>query len=289
MGWVHVWENGGQRQYQVHDGLMRRHLPDIAMQYPRWIELTRMAQTSFFNTAEKTANKDDFPTHVSNHLNDMVRRGSAIHKIRNHLTTIAYLCARGRAPSIPAYLTSFVAQHAQEIVAEDYLHLRHWEYAIKSLTKLGPTTVALNELSRARNLGPGYPTHIQRPYSPPYNSSNPNYGPYGLSNLCRGRSPTRTGPRYRSRTMPPMILPAQIAPPDFLAIPASRGIMSGFPSPSVFARDPLEAEIQEMRDNQLYLEEQVAQLQVGQQELVDEVVQQQVAGYAPLQQLTWPS
>lgn len=59
--------------------------------------------------------------------------------------------------------------------------------------------------------------------------------------------------------------------------------MSGFPSPSVFAQDPWrEAEMDDIRDHQAYLEQQVAQLQLNQQDLEDEVVQQ-VGGYGQLQ------
>ncbi|KAL5466466.1 hypothetical protein PMIN06_000070 [Paraphaeosphaeria minitans] len=306
MGWIPIWEKGGRRQYHVNDGLMRRHLPDINSTYAPYIELTTLAQTvsrfssgllrsnqalgplrSFFNTAEKTANKDDLPSNVYNHLSNMMQRGSAMHKIRNHFTTIAYLCGRGRAPSIPDYLTSFIVQHAHDIVGEDYPHLCDWEHAIKSLTSLGPTTAALNELSRARNLGPRYPTQIPPSYSPSYYPRSPNYG---MTSPYRGRSPARNGPRFHGRTMPPTMYPVPpLAPPSYLAIPASRGIMSGFPSPSVFAQDPLEAEIEDMRVNQLYLEEQMAQLQLDHQVLEEEVVQQQVGGYALQPQLTWPS
>ncbi|KAF1965392.1 hypothetical protein BU23DRAFT_561133 [Bimuria novae-zelandiae CBS 107.79] len=61
-------------------------------------------------------------------------------------------------------------------------------------------------------------------------------------------------------------------PPTFLALPSSRGIMSSFPSPSVYAQDPLrEIEMDEIRANQQYLQDQVDQLAVNQQLLEDEV------------------
>ncbi|KAF2450398.1 hypothetical protein P171DRAFT_439055 [Karstenula rhodostoma CBS 690.94] len=304
MPWIEDAQYGRRRRYEVNDNLMRRHLPDIARDYTYNIKLDHLAVTLsrissgrlpwdqalgplqwFFNKASKSPQRE-LPPRVYNHLDDLIQRSSDMTKLRKHFTTLAYLCSRGSAPFISSHLTTFFERYAQDIIAQDHRHLSDWEHAIKQLIGLAPTTAALHELSRARTRRPRprYQTHLQRSYSN-YSGSDSGEDTYDTSSLHRGRRLNRAAlPHYRARTLPPMFYPVpQVAAPNFLAVPASRGIMSGFPSPSLFAQDPWrEAEMEEIRDHQAYLECAVEQLQLGQQELVEEVVQQ-VGGYGQLQ------
>lgn len=277
----------GGRLFSVDDSRIRYHLPNLGPGYDRHIDLYHLSHRisnisdgrlgphealgplkSIFHAARKSTHHH-LDHEVSVHLLRMAENRHNPSKIRKHFMTLAYLAQKGSSPTIAQQLLDFCNRFIDDI-ADDYRHLDDWEHAISKLGDLIPVQWTLDRLANRRH-------RFRRPYSPPY------YPPYNLYSPYRGRSPTRTSPRHRARTLPPMFYPVpQIAAPNFLTIPASRGIMSGFPSPSVFAQDPLEAEIEDMREHQFHLEEAVAQLQLGQQELVDEVVQQGF-GHAPLQ------
>ncbi|KAJ4354213.1 uncharacterized protein N0V89_005947 [Didymosphaeria variabile] len=213
---------------------------------------------------------------VYEHLENMFEKGSAMHKIRRHFTTLAYLSCKAGSTTIPPYLTHFVEKLADEIISNDHYRLNDWEHAVGKLKNLAPTTEALDQLAHGRNRRANHVTHCHRPYNYCGESDDEEDAPNWWN---RGRRLGRADGRHRSRTMPPIYYPPvpRIGAPNYLALPASRGIMSGFPSPALFAQETFrEAEMDDMRGQMMFLEDQVNQLAVGQQALEEDVHEVQV-------------
>jgi hypothetical protein len=293
---------GGKFRFGVKASLLEDQLPNIYSTYCPAISLDRLSCSVsnissgrlspssalgplqwFFYAGQNYSYKSQIPREVANHLNDLANRGEAIHKIRKHFTTLAYLSSRGASTTIPPYLLDFFSDYMDDIIDMDDRHLDDWEHAIGKLKNLAPTSGLLKRFASRRNNHPRYQTQFRRPCSHSYGSGSNHYDSGRTDSWDRGRHLNRANPRHRAQTMPPICYAVpQIAAPTYLPLPVSRGIMSGFPSPSLFAQDPWrEAEMDEIREHQMYLAEQVNQLALGQQALEEEVDVQQVGGFAP--------
>lgn len=282
----------------IKESLLNRHLPDITQngqtihlekwarrlssfsQYRISEQSVSYALQSFFYQAQKLQSADILPS-ICKHLDSMLSRQADVSKVRRHFLTLAYLSYKANSTTIPSILLQFFHHSRDEIANRDYVRLGDWEHAIRHLKGLASSNDIyreLNFLSRKRNQIP----YFHNKHSTTYDSSDDdtNYFPQFAP---RGRRPNRLAyPSPRARTMPPVYYPPmpRIAAPNFLALPPARGILTEFPSPSVFAQqDPFrEAEMDEIRAQQEWLAEQVEQLALGQQALEDEV-QVQGDGY----------
>ena len=237
------------------------------------------ALQSFFYRAQNISS-GEVPNTIWINLNNIAKKYSDMSKIRRHFTTMCYLAYKAQSITIPPVLLQFFLACPSYVLKNDSRHLGHWEHAIKYLKNLASSieiNQALNYLSRGRNRTP------RRSYNPNYgynsyseDSEPDTYDPY---DPFRGRNFNRAFGRRRARTTPPVYYPpvARIAAPNFLALPPSRGIMNGFPSPSLFTVESYrDAEMEDIRAQQWELAGQVQQLAIGQQVLEDEVVQGQV-------------
>jgi hypothetical protein len=143
----------GKFRFNVRVSLLSDHLPNLCSAYYPDISLTRLSdsintissgrlspitalgalQWFFYAGQNYSRRHSQIPRDVVSHLNGMVNRGEAIHKIRKHFTTLAYLSSRGASITIPPYLVEFFSDYMDDIIDMDDRHLDDWEHAIRTI------------------------------------------------------------------------------------------------------------------------------------------------------------
>ncbi|KAJ4289113.1 hypothetical protein N0V90_011455 [Kalmusia sp. IMI 367209] len=280
-----VYRGGFLRPWRIDDSIIIAHLPGMAMS-SQDIDLDRLARQfstisgrvsephayhalrSFFQLLRDRSALTVIPR-LHRNLDDLLRKQhpNSSAKLRRHFITLAHLAYEGRSTSIADCLVDFFLVNRHTIATEDCRYLDDWDYGIRLISTFRMTPdvgFAMHYLRKKQN----EMLHYRPSRYDPWDDDD---------SMDRGRRLDRYDRRHRSRTMPPVFYTPmpRIAAPNFLALPAPTGMMSGFPSPAVYANDPMrDAEMEDLRMQQQFLADKVNLLEYNQQVLEDDVAGQ---------------